>query len=270
MGDSELKHVTAAGVHGPALLVLKDLSGLVRGRHAQLDPGGAELPQDLSHLLRVRQAGAADDDVHQVGPVSTSGVLVRLVGDLQGYEALTGGQAVRQCLGQPAAQLVSHEDLRELVDGVVVSGGRGWRSLAQCERGCDQEGGRGYGVVVTEPAPEPTLSDVIALMTAGFAQLSTAQATTNANLESQRRMLAELSSKVAFVEANQSVQGTKQAELAGQIRGGFEAAARDMAALREDIAGVKSDMAFVEGFNRDMHEALVRHIADPNAHPDAA
>lgn len=142
--------------------------------------------------------------------------------------------------------------------------------MADGGRGCDQVGGLAYVVVVTEPTPEPTLADVLAVMNAGFAQLSTAQSTTNANLESQRRMLAELSSKVAFVEANQNAQGTRQAELAGQVRSGFEAVARDMNLLREDIAGVKSDTAFVEGFNRDMHEALVRHIADPHAHPDAA
>jgi hypothetical protein len=93
-------------------------------------------------------------------------------------------------------------------------------------------------LVVTEPTPEPTLADVLAVMN--------------------------------FVEANQNAQGTRQAELAGQVRSGFEAVARDMNLLREDIAGVKSDTAFVEGFNRDMHEALVRHIADPHAHPDAA
>lgn len=147
---------------------------------------------------------------------------------------------------------------------------KGWRNSADDGRGCDRPQVWLYVGGVTEPASEPTLADVLAVMNAGFAQLSTALATTNANLDSQRRVLAELQVKAGFLEANQSALGTRQAELAGQIRGGFEAAARDAKLLREDIAGVKSDMAFVEGFNRDMHEALVRYIADPHAHPDAA
>lgn len=128
----------------------------------------------------------------------------------------------------------------------------------------------GYAADVTEPAPEPTLADVLAVMNAGFAQLSTALATTNANLDAQNRAIAALSAKTAFVEANSSVLMNKQAELRGEIRTSFEVVARDVAQVREDIAGVKADTAFVERWSQDMHEALVRHIADPNAHRDAA
>lgn len=142
--------------------------------------------------------------------------------------------------------------------------------MANPMRGCDQTPGRGYVVGVTEPTPEPTLADVLAVVNAGFAQLTTALATTNASLEAQNRAIAALSSKTAFVEANQNVLMDKQAELRGAIRTSFEAVARDMKQVQEGIAGVKSDTAFVERWNQDMHEALVRHIADPHAHPDAA
>lgn len=119
-------------------------------------------------------------------------------------------------------------------------------------------GARRYRECVTE-TPEPTLADVLAAVNA------------------QSRAIANLAASVSFVEANQNALRDSLAETRGQIRTSFETVARDMTRtveaighVREDIAGVKADTAFVERWNQDMHEALVRHIADPNAHRNAA
>ena len=101
-------------------------------------------------------------------------------------------------------------------------------------------------------APEPTLADVLAAVNA------------------QSRALANLAASVAFVEATQNTLRDSLAETRGEIRSSFQAVARDMTQVRADIAAVKSDTAFSEGYVNDMHEAVRRHIVDPNAHRNAA
>jgi hypothetical protein len=152
--------------------------------------------------------------------------------------------------------------------------------VADPGRGCDQTPGRGYVVGVTEPAPEPTLSDIAAQLAALTRLVSEGFATANANFETQHRSIAGIGSKVAMMDSQTNVTAAGLAEHRGEFRNhaqNMQAFVRDTAKIgevvgrmAEDVAGIKSDTAFVEGFNRDMHEALVRHIADPHAHPDAA
>lgn len=152
--------------------------------------------------------------------------------------------------------------------------------MAERRRGCDQVGGLAYGVSVTNPAPEPTLSDIAAQLSALTRLVSEGFATANANFETQHRSIAGIGSKVAMMDSQTNVTAAGLAEHRGEFRNhaqNMQAFVRDTAKIgevvgrmAEDVAGIKSDTAFVEGFNRDMHEALVRHIADPHAHPDAA
>jgi len=149
-------------------------------------------------------------------------------------------------------------------------------------------------LVVTEPTSEPTLANVIAalneqaaaitaltsIVQQGFSHAMTEIAGTKADIKAQGRAIAELSSKTTFVEANQNGVLNAMAEHRGEFRShaqNMQAFVRDTAKIgesvsrmAEDVAGIKADTAFVEGYVNDMHEAVQRHVADPNAHPNAA
>lgn len=114
-----------------------------------------------------------------------------------------------------------------------------WRPVANRPRACDQTGGRRYFVPVTEPAPEPTLADVMEVMKAGFSQLSTALATANARLE-------ELDAKVDTVETS----------LRHEIRDSESRLGRRIDDVQNVVRTLKADLA--------------AHLNDPNAHGHAA
>lgn len=135
--------------------------------------------------------------------------------------------------------------------------------MADDERGCDQLQVRLYVVGVTEPTPESTLADVLAA------------------IQAQGRTLTTLAAKMSVMESTQDAMQTALAEHRGETKARIESVGRDLGKLRDaldsrteairaDIAGVKTDTSFVESYVNDMHEAMRRHIADPNAHPDAA
>lgn len=123
---------------------------------------------------------------------------------------------------------------------------------------------------VSESTPEPTNADLAAQLAELTAFLNTAFSAVNANFKSQHEAIAKVAASAMMIEANQNSLNNSVAQHRGETRSGFESVARDLKRAQEGIAGVKSDTAFVERWNQDMHEALVRHIADPNAHPDAA
>lgn len=91
-----------------------------------------------------------------------------------------------------------------------------------------------------------------------------------AAIRTQGRLLAEIAAKVGQLEADQRILRDSGAQGRGENRAGFQAVREDLRQVREDIAGVKADTAFTERYQADMHEALTRHIADPNAHRPAA
>ena len=112
---------------------------------------------------------------------------------------------------------------------------------------------------MTEPIPEPTLNDIVALLEA-----------IAAGQQAQGRSISALAGKVAMVEATTHATQGFVAESRGEARAGVEAIRSDLRQVRADIAGVKADTAFVEQHQADVHEAFRRHLADPDAHPHAA
>lgn len=112
---------------------------------------------------------------------------------------------------------------------------------------------------MTEPIPEPTLNDIVALLEA----IASAQQT-------QGRSLSALAGRLMMVEATTNATQGAVAESRGETRAAFEAVRSDLRQVREDVAGVKADTAFVEQHQADVHEAFRRHLADPDAHGHAA
>jgi hypothetical protein len=101
--------VALTGVQHPSALI-GDLPPLaVADRLTKLDSGSSKLAQHRAELLLVRQAGASHDGVEEVPAVCPAGLVLRLVGDLEGDEALARRQAGRETVREPAAQLVSHQ-----------------------------------------------------------------------------------------------------------------------------------------------------------------
>jgi hypothetical protein len=138
--------------------------------------------------------------------------------------------------------------------------------VADDGRGCNQVGGRGYGVVVTESTPEPTLADVMAAIKALATDVAVVKATQGEMRFSVAQSAADMSVlRDAHAKTNANVESVRR-DIA-QLRADGE---RHTEQIRADVAGVKTDTAFVEGYVNDMHEAVRRHIADPHAHPDAA
>lgn len=130
---------------------------------------------------------------------------------------------------------------------------------------------------MTAPTPDPGTNEVLAAIRA------------------QGRVLAEISARLTQVEADQRILRDSHAEARGETRAGFDHLRRETEALvaaqgqqhgemragfralrddvqqaRADIAGVKADTAIAERYQADTHEAVVRHIADPDAHRPAA
>lgn len=118
--------------------------------------------------------------------------------------------------------------------------------------------------------PEPTLAAVLAAVQA----LATDVAVIKASQIETRFAAAQNSADISVMRESYS-------KTHAAVQAGFDAVRRDIERLhsdgaarteqiRADIAGVKADTAIAEQYGADMHEALVRHIADPNAHRDAA
>jgi hypothetical protein len=118
---------------------------------------------------------------------------------------------------------------------------------------------RGYRKGMTEQTPEPTLNDIVALLEA-----------IAAGQQAQSRSISALAGKVSMIESTTHATQGFVAESRGEARAGIEAVRSDLRQVRADVAGVKADTAFIEQHQADMHEALRRHIADPNAHGRAA
>jgi hypothetical protein len=89
----------------------------------------------------------------------------------------------------------------------------------------------GYGDAMTEHTPEPTLADVMsAIVSLTEAQHASEQRITRRMDQLEDRMIDRF------------------------------------AKVREDSAGIKTQLAFEERFNRDTAEAIRRHLEDPDAH----
>jgi hypothetical protein len=130
-----------------------------------------------------------------------------------------------------------------------------------------------YIAKVTEtPAanPEPTLADVLAAVRA----LATDVAVIKAAQTEAKFTAAQNSADISVMRESYS-------RTHAAVQSGFDTVRRDIERLRTDeaahteqiradVAGVKADTAIAERYGADLHEALVRHIADPNAHRDAA
>lgn len=126
-------------------------------------------------------------------------------------------------------------------------------------------------------SPEPTLADVlsaIAALGADVAKAKTDIAVIKAGQIESR--IAEMQSTADFTVLRDSY-----SKMHGAVSSGFDSVRRDIERLRTDeaahseqiradVAGVKADTAFVEGYVNDMHEAVRRHIIDPSAHRNAA
>jgi hypothetical protein len=80
-------------------------------------------------------------------------------------------------------------------------------------------------------SPEPTIADVLTVMKAGFAQLVTEQAKTNAKIDAVRDELKA-----------------------------------DIAQVRADVLGVKVDHGLHEQHQADIQAALAQHIGDRDNH----
>ena len=89
----------------------------------------------------------------------------------------------------------------------------------------------GYAANVTNPAPEPTLADVLEVMKAGFAQVMLEHAKTNAKIDTVRDELKA-----------------------------------DIAQVRADVLALKVEHGLYEQHQSDVQTALARHIMDPEAH----
>lgn len=137
-----------------------------------------------------------------------------------------------------------------------------------------------YIAKVTTPehnAPEPSLSDVMAAIAALGADVAQAKA------DIAVIKAGQIESRITAMQSNadMSVLRESYSKMHGAVLSGFDNVRRDIERLRNDetahaeqiradVAGVKADTAFVEGYVGDMHEAVRRHIADPNSHRDAA
>lgn len=123
---------------------------------------------------------------------------------------------------------------------------------------------------IPDPQPQPTLADVLNAITALKTDVAAMKA-------------GQIESRVAAMQqaADVTVLRDSYSKMHGAVLTGFDAVRRDLERLRTDeaahteqiradIAGVKADTAIAERYGADLHEALVRHIADPNAHRDAA
>jgi hypothetical protein len=49
-----------------------------------------------------------------------------------------------------------------------------------------------------------------------------------------------------------------------------ERISRELGLFREDVLGLKTDLALTEQHSEDLQEAMRRHLGDPGAHRDAA
>ncbi|NUQ98332.1 MAG: hypothetical protein HOY79_17870 [Streptomyces sp.] len=105
---------------------------------------------------------------------------------------------------------------------------------------------------MTQPAPEPTLADVLEVMKAGFAQLSTAIATTNANVEATNLAVADLSSKVDALDAKVDSIDAKTDAMQTEMREGF--------------AGLKGETALLERYVLGVQRAVTDHLNNPDNH----
>lgn len=89
---------------------------------------------------------------------------------------------------------------------------------------------------------EPTLADVVAMLTALQSSVTTLQGTVTdgfaASVERDEALADRLVSRTDLIRA--------------------------------DIAGVKADLAIEEAFSKDTVTALKRHVADPQAHGQRA
>lgn len=138
--------------------------------------------------------------------------------------------------------------------------------MADDGRACDQSQVRLYVGGVTQPTPEPTLTDVLAAIKALATDVAVVKAAQGEMRFAVAQNAADMSVlRDAHAKTNACVESVRR-DIA-QLRTDGE---RHTDQIRADVAGVKTDTAFVEGYVTDMHEAVRRHIADPNAHPDAA
>lgn len=108
-------------------------------------------------------------------------------------------------------------------------------------------GGRGYGVVVTEPTPEPTNAELLAALNEQSAALA-------ALTEMFQAGFGHLATEVASVKTE--VQQSED-RLRGEIRATEVSLAARIEAVQQVVRSVKADLA--------------AHVNDPDAHrPHAA
>lgn len=127
------------------------------------------------------------------------------------------------------------------------------------------------------PEPQPTLADVMN----AIAALSADVAKTKVDVAAMKTR--QIESQVTGMQqaADMTVLRDSYSKMHGAVLSGFDTVRRDIERLRTDeaahteqvradVAGVKADTAFVEGYVNDVHEAVRRHIVDPDAHRHAA
>jgi hypothetical protein len=127
------------------------------------------------------------------------------------------------------------------------------------------------------PEPQPTLADILS----AIAAIAADAAKTRADVAAMKARQIESQVTAMQQAADVTVLRDSYSKMHGAVLSGFDTVRRDLERLRTDetahteqvrgdIAGVKADTAFVEGYVNDMHEAVRRHIVDPNSHRDAA